>query len=93
MDTGIGAAAAADLDLLTQYFRQALLDFPLNRIVSAGQTLPATVTGTVIANIKPQIPHNPPVPLLLPARYLPRTGNFLSYRKPEHGLSHNASDT
>ena len=36
MDTGIGAAAAADLDLLTQYFRQALLDFPLNRIVSAG---------------------------------------------------------
>jgi hypothetical protein len=77
MGSGIGASAAGNLDFFAQNPGQRLFNFPLYGIVNAGQTLPTPIPGAVIANIKPQIPQATPTPLWLPARCLPRTGNFL----------------
>ena len=76
MDTGIRPPAAADLDGLIQNSAQSLLQLALNGIIRPRYSLPAPVAGAVIAQIKPQIPHIPPVPLWPPARYLPKTGIY-----------------
>ena len=53
----------------------------------------APVAGAVVANIKPQIPHNPPSLLWPPVRYPPRTGTCRFCHTPERVRLHNASET
>jgi hypothetical protein len=89
MDTGIGSSAAAYLNGFPQNSGQGGFQFALNGVVLSWQTLPTPVAGTIIANIKPQIPHNTPVPLSLPVHCLLRTGNFLYNHTLECVHGHN----
>jgi hypothetical protein len=76
MNAGIGTAAADDLNGLIQYSRQCRFQLALDGIVHTGQTLPAPITGAVIAQIKTQIPHIPSIPFWLPAHYPLKTETF-----------------
>ena len=82
MDACVGSPAAGNLDGLVQNFAQGLFYFPLNGVALPGKSLPAAVTGTVVADIKPQIPHMLPVPLLPPIHCRQRTGIFRFCRIP-----------
>jgi hypothetical protein len=84
MGTGIGPSAAGNLNILTQNSGKGLFDFSLNGIFIPCQTLPAPVPGAVIADIKPQIPHTPPILPTLPAHCQQKKGNYLYDRKPEY---------
>ena len=90
---GIGAAAAADLDRFLQNPGKGRFQLALDGVVPSGQALPAPVAGAVVANIKPQIPHNPPSLPWPPARYPPRTGTCRFCHTPERVHPHNASET
>jgi hypothetical protein len=88
MGAGISPSAAGNLHSLTQNSGKGLFDFSLNGILLPRQTLPSPITGTVIADIKPQIPHTPPILPLLPVHYLRKTGNYLYDRKPGYVPAH-----
>jgi hypothetical protein len=90
MGTGICPSASGDFDLLVEDSAQCLFQFSLNGVIDPSQSLPAPVPGTVIANVKPQIPQAAPTPLWLPVRYLPRTGTHLCDRIPERDHEHSA---
>ena len=88
MGPGIGPAAAGNLDLLPQDPGKGLLQLTLYGIVLPLQPLPAPVPGAVVADIKPQIPHSPPAPLVLPVRCRQRTGNYPCDHIPESVRGH-----
>ena len=90
VDPGIGAAGAGNLDGLPQDPAEGTLQFPLNGILYPGQPLPAPVTGAVVADIKPQIPHSLPFPSWPPARCRRKTKICPFDRTPEHGLQRSA---
>jgi hypothetical protein len=86
--TRVGTAAAADFDFFSQNPGKCGFQFALDGIVFAGQPLPAPVSGTIIANVKPQISHKLPIPLWLPVHCLQRTGNCRFDHKPEYVPEH-----
>jgi hypothetical protein len=88
--TGICPTTAGNLDLLSQDPTQGLFNFSLDRVVHSSQPLPAPITGTVIANIKPQIPQSLSTPHELPARCQRKTQNSPGDHTPEHDRTHNA---
>jgi hypothetical protein len=90
MGTGIGSTAAMDLDFFPQDPGQRLLQLALDGVVHILQTLPTPVTGSVITNIKPQIPQAPSTPVLLPAHCRRKTEKLHDDHTPEHGREHNA---
>jgi hypothetical protein len=63
MGPGIGSAASGHLDRFTENAGQGCFQLLLNGIVRTGQPLPAPIARAIIAQIKPQIPHSPKVPL------------------------------
>jgi hypothetical protein len=77
MGSGIGSPASNNLYWLIEQPGQRLFQLSLDRVVASGKPLPAPIPCSVIANIKPQISHIPPVPLLLPVRYPLKTGSIL----------------
>jgi hypothetical protein len=52
MHTGIRTAASADFNRFSQYSGQALLNFTLNGGIRSGQSLPPTIAGAIVANVK-----------------------------------------
>jgi hypothetical protein len=88
MYTRIGPAGTGNFDGLIQNPGQRPFNLSLYGVIFAAQALPATVAGTVIADIKPQIPHNRAVPLLLPAHCPQKTEMFRFCHRPEHDRVH-----
>jgi hypothetical protein len=73
---GVGASTAADFNFLIQYSAKCLFQLALQGVVHPGQALPAPISGTIIADIKPNIPHIPPAPSVLPAHCQRKTGTY-----------------
>ena len=85
MRAGICTPTATDFYWLVQYSGECSFQLLLDCIICSWQSLPAFVSATVVANIKPQISHMLPIPLWLPVRCQQKTGSFLFRRKLEHG--------
>ena len=88
MGAGVSPAAAGNFHSFPQDPGQSLLQLSLYGIILTRQTLPPLVPGTVIADLKPQIPHIPPTLPLPPAHCQRKTGNSPYDRKPGYVPAH-----
>jgi len=77
MGSGIRSSAANDLNLLLKDPGKRLFQFSLDRLPGIRQPLPSLIACAFIAQIYANITHILPIPLLPPAPYLRKTGNFL----------------